>query len=101
MRARIGESVAPSAGAADGFKLGAGIVVRMAAMSHAESGGRLGGAVLADFTATARVHPRFDLQAGVRNALDRRYEDPVCLTVDRLRGDGRSVFVRLVWRAWE
>jgi outer membrane receptor protein involved in Fe transport len=65
------------------------------------SGNRLGGALVADFTATARVHPRFDLQCGLRNALDRRYEDPVYLTVDRLRGDGRSVFVKLVWRVWE
>lgn len=61
----------------------------------------LGGAVLADFTATMRVHSRFDLQSGVRNAFDRRYEDPVYLSLDRLRGDGRSVFVRLIWRVWE
>lgn len=66
-----------------------------------ESGARLGGAALADFTATVRVHPRFDIQGGIRNAFDRHYEDPVCLTVDRLRGDGRSVFLRLVWRVWE
>jgi outer membrane receptor protein involved in Fe transport len=61
----------------------------------------LGGAVLADFTSTVRVHSRFDLQAGVRNALDRRYLDPVYLSVDHLRGDGRSLFVRLIWRVWE
>ena len=65
------------------------------------TGDRLGGVVLADFTATARVHPRFDLQGGVRNAFDHRYEDPIYLTVDRLRGDGRSVFLRLVWRICE
>ena len=64
-------------------------------------GDLLGGAWVADFTATARLHPRFDLQAGVRNALDRRYEDPVNLSVDRLRGDGRSIFVKLVWKVWE
>jgi iron complex outermembrane receptor protein len=62
---------------------------------------QLGGACLADFTATARVHPRFDLQVGMRNAFDHRYEDPVSLTIDRLPGDGRSVFVKLVWRVWE
>jgi len=61
----------------------------------------LGGFLLADFTVTARLHPKFDLQAGVRNALDRRYDDPVSLTLDRLPGDGRSVYVRLVWRVWE
>jgi outer membrane receptor for ferrienterochelin and colicins len=65
------------------------------------TGDRLGGALLADFTGTLKLHPRFDLVAGVRNALDRRYEDPIFLSVDRLRGDGRSAFVRLVWRAWE
>ena len=68
---------------------------------NAWSGARLGGAPLADFTATARIHSRFDLQAGVRNALDRRYEDPIFLAVDRMRGDGRSAFLRLVWRVWE
>lgn len=66
-----------------------------------EDGDRLGGFLLADFTATARLAPRFDIQAGVRNAFDRRYEDPINCTVDRLRGDGRSLFVKLVWRAWE
>ena len=65
------------------------------------TGDRLGGALLADFTGTWKLHPRFDLEAGVRNAFDRRYEDPIFLSVDRLRGDGRSAFVRLVWRAWE
>ena len=65
------------------------------------AGARLGGAWLVDFTATARVHPHFDLQAGIRNTLDRRYDDPVYLTIDRLPGDGRSVFVKLVWRVWE
>jgi outer membrane receptor protein involved in Fe transport len=68
---------------------------------NTRTGDRLAAAVLADFTATARVHPRFDIQAGVRNALDRRYEDAINLTADRLRGDGRSVFLRLVWRVWE
>ena len=65
------------------------------------SGDRLGGALLADFTGTLKLHPRFDLEAGVRNAFDRRYADPIFLSVDRLPGDGRSAFVRLVWRAWE
>ena len=65
------------------------------------TGDRLGGALLADFTGTLKLHPRFDLEAGVRNAFDRRYADPIFLSVDRLPGDGRSAFVRLVWRAWE
>jgi outer membrane receptor for ferric coprogen and ferric-rhodotorulic acid len=61
----------------------------------------LGGVPLVDCTATARVHPRFDLVTGLRNLLGRRYEDPVYLSVDRLPGDGRSFFVKLVWRVWE
>ena len=65
------------------------------------AGARLGGAWLADFTATVRVDRRFDVQAGVRNAFDHRYDDPVCLTIDRLPGDGRSIFLKLVWRVWE
>jgi iron complex outermembrane receptor protein len=62
---------------------------------------RVGGFPLAGFTATIRLHPKFDLITGVRNAFDRHYEDPVYLCVDRLRGDGRSVFLKLVWRVWE
>jgi iron complex outermembrane receptor protein len=65
------------------------------------TGDRLGGAVLADFAVTARLHPRFDLEAGVRNAFDRRYEDPIYLAVDRIRGDGRTVYLRLVCHAWQ
>jgi outer membrane receptor for ferrienterochelin and colicins len=65
------------------------------------TGDRLGGAALADFTVTARLHPRFDLEGGVRNAFDRRYEDPIFLSVDRMRGDGRSLYLRLVCHAWE
>ncbi|HUI54049.1 MAG TPA: TonB-dependent receptor [Bryobacteraceae bacterium] len=63
------------------------------------TGARLGGALLADFTLSVRLHPKFDVEAGLRNAFDRRYEDPIYLAIDRLRGDGRSVFVRLAWHA--
>lgn len=65
------------------------------------TGDRLGGAWVADATATVRLHRRCDVQAGLRNALDRRYEDPIYLAVDRLGGDGRSIFLRLVWHVWE
>lgn len=64
-------------------------------------GERLGGALAADATATVFLNRRCDLQVGLRNALDRRYEDPIYLAADRIRGDGRSVFVRLVWHVWE
>jgi len=65
------------------------------------TGARLGGAAVADFTVTARINRRFSLQAGVRNAFDKRYEDPIYLDVDRIGGDGRSAFLRLVCLAWE
>jgi len=67
----------------------------------AESGDPLPGPLLADFTATTRLGPRFDFVTGVRNAFGRRYEDPIYLTLDRIEGDGRSVFVKLVCRIWE
>ena len=65
------------------------------------TGDTLGGALVADCTGTLRLQRALDLQVGVRNALDRRYEDPIYLTVDRLKGDGRSAFLRLVWRVRE
>ncbi len=64
-------------------------------------GGRLGGFLLTDAAATLRLGQRFDLTAGVHNLFDRRYEDPVNLTVDRIRGDGRSAFLRLTVKVWE
>jgi len=65
------------------------------------SGGRLGGFLLADATATVRLTRRFDLVAGVHNFFDRRYQDPVYVTADRIAGDGRSLFLKLVLRVWE
>ena len=65
------------------------------------TGSRLGGAAVADLTLTAKISRRFDLQAGVRNALNKRYEDPIYLDVDRIAGQGREAFLRLVCLAWE
>ena len=57
---------------------------------------------LADFTlSTGRLHPSFDLQFGVRNALGWKYADPAGVALARMPGDGRSCFVRLVWRGKE
>jgi iron complex outermembrane receptor protein len=64
-------------------------------------GGRLGGFPLASVSSTVRLNQRFDLVAGVHNLFDRRYQDPVYLTVDRIAGDGRSLFLKLVLRVWE
>jgi outer membrane receptor for ferrienterochelin and colicins len=65
------------------------------------SGATLGGFLVADGTATVRLGASFDLQAGIRNALNKRYEDPIYLAIDRLPGDPRSAFLRLVWHPWE
>jgi iron complex outermembrane receptor protein len=55
---------------------------------------------VADVTlSTVRLHRDFDLQAGVRNLLDRRYWDPTgyATSMDRIAADGRSVFLRVSW----
>ena len=75
--------------------------LRFVSARNAWTGDRLAGTLLADATATVRLHQRCDLQVGLRNALDRYYEDPIYLTVDRLRGDGRSAFLKLVWHVME
>jgi len=60
------------------------------------------GVFLVDATATTnRLFDQFDLQFGVRNLFDRAYYDPVALVVDRMRGDGRSAFVKLILRSKE
>jgi iron complex outermembrane receptor protein len=65
------------------------------------TGSRLGGFLLVDSSATLRFNRRFDLVAGVHNLLDKRYQDAVYVAVDRVAGDGRSVFLKLVLRVWE
>jgi outer membrane receptor protein involved in Fe transport len=53
---------------------------------------------LADLTFTVRRLLRdWDLQAGVRNALNWSYKDPIGLSLDTIQGDPRSFFVKLVW----
>jgi len=59
---------------------------------------------LADLTLTTnRIHPDFDVQFGVRNLFNRAYYDPVGvgLPEDRLLQNGRSVFLKLIWRTKE
>jgi outer membrane receptor protein involved in Fe transport len=59
---------------------------------------------LADLTLTTnRLTPDFDLQFGVRNLFNRAYYDPVSggLIFDQLLEDGRSVFLKLIWRTKE
>ncbi|MBI3666886.1 MAG: TonB-dependent receptor [Acidobacteria bacterium] len=59
---------------------------------------------LADLTFTTnRINAYFDLQFGIRSLLDRAYYDPagVGLIQDRIRQDGRAVFLKLIWRTRE
>jgi outer membrane receptor for ferrienterochelin and colicins len=59
---------------------------------------------LTDVTLSTRnLHPDFDLQFGVRNLLNVTYYYPagIGLTQDQIRADGRSVFLKLVWRTKE
>jgi iron complex outermembrane receptor protein len=65
------------------------------------NGDRLGGFLLVDLAATAHLNRRFDVVAGVHNLFNRYYEDAVYVATDRVPGDGRSVFVKLVLRVWE
>ena len=54
--------------------------------------------VLADLTATLRrAVTGCDLTVGARNFLNWGYDDPTGLSRDKLPGDPRSVFVKLVW----
>jgi len=56
-------------------------------------------AYLADFTvASHRLLPNLDVRAGLRNAFNRDYSDPVALNprVDSMRQPGRTVFVELI-----
>jgi iron complex outermembrane receptor protein len=59
---------------------------------------------LTDITLTTRnLHPDFDLQFGMRNLLNVTYfySGGVGLTEDQIRADGRSFFLKLVWRTKE
>lgn len=58
--------------------------------------------LLEDITLTTRrLVPDFDLQFGIRNALNWRYAHPIYLAIDRMRQDGRAMFVRLIYRTRE
>jgi outer membrane receptor protein involved in Fe transport len=63
------------------------------------AGASLRPAYLADFTLTSkRLLPNFDVRAGLRNAFNRDYSDPIALNpaVDGMQQPGRTFFVELV-----
>ena len=56
-------------------------------------------AYLADFTVTSRrLLPNLDVRAGLRNAFNRNYSDPIALNprVDSMQQAGRTFFVELI-----
>lgn len=58
--------------------------------------------LLLDLTATTdRVFKRFDVSFGVRNLLNWIYSDPTAIAVDSMQQDGRSVFLKLIYRPVE
>jgi outer membrane cobalamin receptor len=59
--------------------------------------------ILVNLTATCRdvLHRHFDVQFGLRNLLNRAYDDPVAVAVDRMRQNGRSAFLKLSWNFGE
>jgi outer membrane receptor for ferrienterochelin and colicins len=65
------------------------------------AGASVQSAYLADFTVTSkRLLPNFDIRAGVKNAFNRSYSDPVALNprVDSMQQPGRAFFVELIVR---
>ena len=54
---------------------------------------------------TAKLFHGLDLVAGIRNALNWTYNDPIALpldvSVDQMPANGRSAFVKLIWRQGE
>lgn len=80
-----------------------------AAMQYLSPRGTVADAVapsvwLTDLTLTTRaLHPDFDIQFGVRNLFNRAYSDPAGAGAveDVLRQDGRSIFLKLVFRTRE
>jgi iron complex outermembrane receptor protein len=54
--------------------------------------------LLVDVTLTVRpLRAGFEVQAGVRNALNWWYQDPIGLSLDQIRGDPRTAYVKVSW----
>jgi hypothetical protein len=49
---------------------------------------------------TSKLFRGVDFVAGIRNALNWAYADPVDV-IDQIPANGRSVFVKLIWRQGE
>jgi len=62
------------------------------------SGETLRPVLLASVTLTARLRGGLEMQAGVRNALNWAYMDPVGLSLDELEGEPRTAYLKLTWK---
>jgi hypothetical protein len=66
------------------------------------TGGRMRPVLLGDVTlSTHRLFREFDLQLGIRNVAGWRYSDPAGLALGRVPGQGREVFLKLIWHTIE
>jgi iron complex outermembrane receptor protein len=68
---------------------------------HTGAGEELPPVVLFDTGFTIKARAGFEMAAGVRNLFNRIYDDPVDLTLDRIRVNGRTWFLRMSWRSDE
>ena len=58
--------------------------------------------LLADATVTTnRLFRDYDLAFGIRNALNWQYDQPVDLSMNRIRANGRSIVLKLIWQRGE
>jgi outer membrane receptor for ferrienterochelin and colicins len=54
--------------------------------------------LLVDLTVTVhRLGAGFEVQGGVRNALNWAYQDPIGLSLDSIPGDPRTAYIKVVW----
>jgi len=66
------------------------------------SGNIVARAWVGDLTLSShRLHPNFEVILGLRNAFNHAWYDPVAIGVDRIRGDGRHLFVKFITRVKE
>ena len=85
-------------------KLRAAMAIQYLSSREAMGPGLVPSYWLADFTLTTmRLHPDFDVQFGVRNLFNRTYYDPVSsgLFQDLIQQDGRSIFLKFIFRTRE
>ena len=66
------------------------------------TGGVVRPVVLADASlSTNRLMRGYDLVFGIRNALNWQYDQPVDFSMDRVRANGRALFIKLIWQQGE